>query len=224
MTFCNFPLLDEPIFLNEHEGTVLSIEPKEVYAKIVYSLYQKATGISPDYPFLLFDDNYKEIPKATIIHNPMLYDLNTLALKKALFQRIIDTMDVEERISVEKNYANITNYFKQEIFEDVNIEVAISESYKLESLFKLLQIDILDETASIFEKSQLVLNVLHELGKNELVIFCGLSDFLVESEYELFLETANFNQQQILLIERNRVQQKNTTSFFLDNDFVLWKD
>jgi CRISPR type II-A-associated protein Csn2 len=220
MIYCNFPQLDEPVSCLQNGSTVLTVENTAIYAQIIYSLYQQENVGQPDFPFLLFDDTYKPLTNLSVIQQPLLYDFNTANFKKLLFNRIISTLDVDERMEIERDYADLVSYFNQQIFDDIELEVSISEAYKLEELFKLLKINILDHSESIFEKCQLILNVLQELDKKQLIIFCGLGNFLLPAEYNLIIETANLNGQTVLFLE-NRLPEnlQKIKQITLDNDY-----
>lgn len=222
MIYCNFSILDEPFDLGNGASAVLSVDDVHIYSQILYSLYQQEHGLQPDYPFLLFGEEYQDVKNIALIQNPLTFDFNTSAFKKLLFNRIIATLDMEERQRIESEYAELVQYFNQQIFEDIEIQVSISEAYKLEELFKLLKIDILDNTTSIFEKSQLILNVFHELTSKDLIIFCGLGNMITVPEFNLIIETAELNQQKVLFIENQVISGlKNAKQIHLDKDYFL---
>lgn len=225
MTFCNFPALDEPLCIEQHQANVLAIETVEIYSKVVYSLYQRDLGLEPDYPFVIFDDNFKKITALTIVQNPLLFNFNTTTFKKLLFHQIIGKIDIDERLHIEKSYTDMVEYFQQEIFTALDIDFFVNETCKIEDVLKLMQVDILDSTSSIFEKCQLILNVLKEVKNEKLIIFCGLGELLSKEEYCLVIEAANLNQQQVLLIEHGAISNSEKTRyFFLDEDLILWEE
>lgn len=216
---CNFPVLDEPLQLGE-SSTLLAIDDIQVYSQILYSLYQQENGIQPDYPFLLFDEDYKDLKNIAVIQNPLTFDFDTAPFKKLLFNRIIATLDMDERQRIETEYAELVQYFNQQIFEDIEIEVSISEAYKLEELFKLLKINILDNTENIFEKAQLILSVFNELSARDLIVFCGLGNMIKPEHFNLVIETANLNQQKVLFLENRPIENlKNIKQIHLDEDY-----
>lgn len=220
----NFSQADEPLLLSEH-ATLFTVLPVRTYSQLVYSFYQLSNGIKSDENVVLFDENQKDLSKQlTVIQNPLSFDFDSLSLKKQLFSRIIETIDMDEREKIEMTYAELVRYFNVQIFDDIEIDVSISEGYKLEDLFKLLKIKILDETSSIFERTQLILNVLHELGHHELIIFCGLGNWLSLEQYQLLIENVNLNQQQVLFLENKKIEQCRACKLItLDEDLILWQ-
>ncbi|GAB2025884.1 type II-A CRISPR-associated protein Csn2 [Lactovum odontotermitis] len=220
MISCNFPVLDEPVRFAENLPNMLIVEEVHVYSQILYSLYQQENGIQPDYPFHFFDDNFENLSSLAVIQNPLTFDFNTAAFKKLLFSRIIATLDMDERQKIESTYNELVQYFNQQVFEDIEIEVSISEAYKLEELFKLLKINILDNSSSIFDKTQLILNVFHELSNKELFVFCGLGTMLTAEEFNLIIETATLNQQNVLFLENHEVEKLvKIKQFCVDKDY-----
>lgn len=223
MIFCNFPILDECIKLGP-KGTLLLIEDIRIYSQVVYSIYQRENGIQPNYPFLLFDENFKEVAEPVTIYHPLLFDLNSASLKKKLFQRITMMLDLDEKLEVERIYNELTQYLNHKIFENLEIKVDISESCKLEDVFKLLKIAISDSSTSIFEKSQLILNLLKEFSTPNLVIFVGLGSLITREEFLFMIETINLNQQKVLFLENRPLENlKNIKQIHLDTDLVSWE-
>ena len=205
-------------------ATILLIEEVQIYSQVVYSIYQRENGIQPNYPFLLFDENFKEIAEPVTVHHPLLFDFNSASLKKKLFQRITMMLDTDEKLEIEKIYNELTQYLNHKIFENLEIKVDISESCKLEDVFKLLKITISDSSTSIFEKSQLILNLLKEFSTPHLIIFVGLGSLITLEEFGFMIETVNLNQQQVLFLENRPLENlKNIKQIHLDIDLVSWE-
>ena len=223
MIICNFPILDEFIKLSPR-ATLLQIEDMRIYSQVVCSIYQRENGLQPTYPFLLVDENFKAIAEPITIHHPLLFDLNSVTLKKKLFQRIVLMLDLDEKLEIERIYHELTQYLNHKILENLEIPMEMSESCKLEDIFKLLKITISDSSASIFEKSQLILSLLKEFSIPNLIIFVGLGSLITQEEFHFMIEAVNLNQQQVLFLENRPLESlKNIKHIHLDSDFVSWE-
>lgn len=217
---CNFPMLDESIALSSDVANVLVVEDKNIYSNIIYSLYQQENGIEPDYSFILFDDNFKQITTNILVLNPLTFDLNTPAIKKHLFTHITKLLDVNELQNVESMYNILYQYFNKIVLENVEIEITMNDAFKLEDVLKMMKLSIADTTSSIYERMQLILNVFHEFSIKTQIILCGTGSMVGTKEYNLIVETANMNKQRVLFIENAKISNlKNAKEFIVDKDY-----
>ncbi|WP_251421208.1 MULTISPECIES: type II-A CRISPR-associated protein Csn2 [Lactococcus] len=218
----NFPILDAPVQLLKNQANQLVVKSVDIYGQLAYAIYQMDKGLDPDYRFLLFNDDFKSLKNVTVVQHPLLFDLDNLTIKKMLFKRIIDTLDMNEKTVIEATYGQTVEYFNRQIFEDLDIELDISYNYKVEELFKFLKIRIKDETSSIFERTQLILNVLKEFNHQGLIIFYGLGQLMPALDYQLIIETANLNQQTVLFLDSEEVEElKNLKRVVVDEDYFV---
>lgn len=218
----NFPILDAPVQLLKNQANQLVVKSVDIYGQLAYAIYQMDKGLDPDYRFLLFNDDFKSLKNVTVVQHPLLFDLDNLTIKKMLFKRIIDTLDMNEKTVIEATYGQMVEYFNRQIFEDLDIELDISYNYKVEELFKFLKIRIKDETSSIFERTQLILNVLKEFNHQGLIIFYGLGQLMPALDYQLIIETANLNQQTVLFLDSEEVEElKNLKRVVVDEDYFV---
>ncbi|MEY8459177.1 type II-A CRISPR-associated protein Csn2 [Lactococcus ileimucosae] len=218
----NFPILDTPVQLLKGQANQLVVKSVDIYGQLAYAIYQMDKGLDPDYQFLLFNEDFKALKNVTMVQHPLLFDLDNLTIKKMLFKRIIDTLDMNEKTVIEATYGQTVEYFNRQIFEDLDIELDISYNYKVEELFKFLKIKIKDETSSIFERTQLILNVLKEFNHQSLIIFYGLGQLIPALDYQLIIETANLNQQTVLFLDSEEVEElKNLKRIVVDEDYFV---
>lgn len=217
---CNFPILDDPIRFSMDIPNVLIVEDVSIYSKIIYSLYQRDSGVQPDYSFIIFDDDFNQLSNFVTILNPLFFDFNTPTMKKILFTHIISRLDIDEIQEVEGLYNRIYQFISQFALENMEVELSISDTYKLDDILKMLKVSILDATSSVFERTQLILNVLHNFHQKGLIIFCGLGILLNENEYNLIIETARMNQQRVIFIENQEIDNlKGVKKIKVDKDY-----
>ncbi|MDH6365212.1 CRISPR-associated protein Csn2 [Enterococcus sp. PF1-24] len=217
----NFPHLDQPIELVKGKCNVLVVENNPIYSKVIYSIYNHQ-----DEYFKIFDENNKLLKAKEIvtIFHPLAFDFNEKSIKTLFYNRIINqiNMEVEEKQSLENNFRSLVNQLVELVDENNNLDVAYNDDLDFKNFFKSIDLSI-NQTiqSSIFEKIQLIINILDELAAEKLLIFTNLNIFLSNQEYLYMMEQINLNNQTVLIIESSRYTLENIPYYYLDTDFFL---
>lgn len=223
MISVNCAHFEDGIRLEKAKGNILVVEDNAVYAKIVYSLYDRAD----DY-FKVYDENFKAIAEKNImtILNPLQFDLNDRSMKTVVYNMIINQINIDQEVkeSIELCYQNIVKKIMGYLYENDDIDFIFQDAVDMKDLLKLIGLSVNQEKASgIFEKIQMLIDVLNEIANEKLLVFTNINTFLTDEEYAFVVEQINMNSQTVLLIENSRRHLDGFSYYCLDNDFYLDK-
>lgn len=193
---------ENPIQLNENEIIVISIEDKEVFSKFVLDMHNSLNGKSNN--FMLF----KGLEEVNL-SNSLLFvtDYLTLYSEKKFLTKIykqledkVQDTNLEEEFHVIKN--KIFSFVDDVIF-DYEIELSQNLDYPLSAVLKLVNVQVENTFATIFESIISFLHLVSALNVAKVVVFINLKQFLSENQLLEIYKTANYQKINIVLIENH---------------------
>lgn len=219
----NFGHLDEDLELNKSQCNVLVIENSAVYAKAIYSLYNRDN----DY-FKIYDEKFKILSeKETItILNPLLFDFDNRNIKTLLYNHIMENINLDTvfKSKMEEQYRNIISSVEKFFMENIDVDFSFQHEIDIKELLKFVGLNVNQESEnSFFDKVQSIINLLNEIAENRLLIFANLNVFLTKEEYLFIVEQIKLNSQMVLLMEGSENNLETIPHYLLDNDFFLAK-
>lgn len=220
----NFEHLDESIELTKGSVTIMVVESNAILGKIAYSLCDRSSGY-----FKIFDENYKPLLEKRIltIFNPLQFDFDDKSVKNLIYTYIIEqiNMDIDFKQNLENQYQHMVSDLSEYLMNNIDIDLLCNNTVDIKDILKLAGISVnIENVTCVFDKIQLLLEVLKEIMENKLLIFINLNTMLTKEEYKLIVEQIDLNKQTVLLIEGNLEHLEEYSYFCLDNDFYLYQN
>ncbi len=211
----NFPLLDEPLMLEN--GTILVVEDVKVFSALVKHFY----SYNEDGELKVFDHHFKALKESElmVITDILGYDVNAPALLKLIHADLESQFNDKPEVKsmVEKLAATITELIAFECLEN-ELDLVFDEITILE-LIKALGVKIETESDSIFEKCFEILQVYNYLSKKRLLIFVNSGSYLTQTEMKKLMEYIELSHQTVLFLEPRRLYE--LPQYVLDSDYFL---
>lgn len=211
----NFPILDEPIELEE--STILVIEDVQVFAQIVKNLYQ----YDEDSELKLFDEKLKglKVSELMLVTDILGYDVNAPSLLKLVHADLENQFNEKPEVKsmIDKLANTITELIAYECLEN-ELDLEYDEITILE-LIKALGVKIETKSDTIFEKMFEILQVYKYLSKKRILVFINSLSYFQKEEIAQILEYIHLSNMNVLFLEPHKIN--GFTQYVLDEDYFL---
>ncbi|MEG0919732.1 MAG: type II-A CRISPR-associated protein Csn2 [Anaerovoracaceae bacterium] len=218
----NCEYFEEGIIIEEGTYNIIVIENPGVLGKILYSLHNEE-----DY-FKIYDELYKNVPSKSImyIHDILSFNFEDRKVKTSLYNYFASIMNQDQSIkeTIEESYENMIKRIIMFLNENCDLEISWKEKIDVIEILKFVGITIDEyQITNVFEKTQMVLNLLNEIMRGNIIFFVNLSTMTTNEEYSFILEQIELNNQTVVLIESTENNLEKKSHYCLDYDFYLTK-
>ena len=193
--------LDHEIKISQDYITVLEIENKKYFYRLIselYEIFQK--NISNEIAFL--DDQNHEINcsnKLKIFINYIDFQLDSKKYVNEISKYVESNITEENKDRLLKEYIKISNIYKK-ILNEIDLPLSISPEINIENLTKLMKLNIVMQN-DLLNNLFLLIDLEKTLNTNNLLIFVNLKQYLTKEELQEFYKYSIYNQVNIVLID-----------------------
>ena len=209
------------ILFAENRINVLILEKPEIFTEFLERILRQCGGtesgllLSEDDKKLSFDKH------VTIVHSPMLLELNSKRIQNYLFQEmksISDDFLFKEKESINSAIVNYLDNIEKRLPYPIRFDVELDAA----ALFKCYEVQLDFEPLSLLEKLLNYLQLEKMLCKTKLVILVNIKAYLEQSQIEELYKFAFYNKIQILLLEsEEKGCLPNEKYYIIDKDRCL---
>lgn len=193
--------LDHEIEFSKESVSVLEIESKKYFYRIVlglYNIFQK--NISDEIIFL--DEQNHELNysnKLKIFIDYFDFQLGSKKVINEISRYIESELDEEHREQLIKQYTKIGNIYKK-ILNEIDLPLSINPDIDIENLTKLMKLNIVMKN-DLLDNLLLLIDLEKVLKTNNLLVFVNLKQYLTKEELLEFYKYSIYNRVDVLLID-----------------------
>ena len=193
--------LDHEIEFSKESVSVLEIENKKYFYRIVlglYNIFQK--NISDEIIFL--DEQNHELNysnKLKIFIDYFDFQLGSKKVINEISRYIESELNEDHRDQLIKQYTKIANIYKK-ILNEIDLPLSINPDIDIENLTKLMKLNIVMKN-DLLDNLLLLIDLEKVLKINNLLVFVNLKQYLTREELLEFYKYSIYNQVDVLLID-----------------------
>lgn len=211
--------------LEENKVTVLIVEDPVTFRKLTMALYNQVNGEDGNWVLSVNGKVLSLEKQMSLLTDFLNFDYNTRKVLTALYNEL-QLLAVDE-----KNFLD-TAAFKSSILAyvdnlltQVDYPLIMDEDFKLNDLFKLVNVRFESNEADLLEKLVDYLEVCGRFLKLKVVGFVNLKSFLSIQELEQLYQEAFYKKIQLFLLEpREALKNENEKIVIIDNDLCVVKN
>jgi len=193
--------LDNIIEIIDGQITVIEIENKSYFYRIVKSIYEiEKCGFSENVTF--FDDKDMEksmFGKLKVYVNYFELDFDSKKLLTDINKYLCHSIEQEENMTLQKNYKNLVNSYKK-ILNNVDIPLTVDEEFRIDNLMKILKFKIRKQE-DLINNLFLIIDIENMFKQNNILVFVNLKQYLNKVELNELYKYAIYNQIKIMLVD-----------------------
>ncbi len=210
------------IKFDDESVKVINISNPKLFSNIIETINEQINGIDSD-DVLLLDDNNDILcmdKEMYILSDLFNIDYNSKKILNGLYNLISKNIEGEQNFELENLVLKIRNYLISEINE-LPVEITMKQELEITEILKMFSVKIDNSTyISVFERVELVINLLSTLKIANILVIPNLKQFLTEKELVEVYKYSLYNNINLLLIERNSSNKlKYEENFYIDNNF-----
>lgn len=210
------------IKFDDESVKVINISNPKLFSNIIETINGQINGIDSN-DVLLLDDNNDILcmdKEMYILSDLFNIDYNSKKILNGLYNLIRKNIEVEQNFELENLVLKIRNYLISEINE-LPVEITMKQELEITEVLKMFGVKIDNSTyISVFERVELVINLLSTLKIANILVIPNLKQFLTEKELVEVYKYSLYNNINLLLIERNNSNKlKYEENFYIDNNF-----
>lgn len=210
------------IKFDDESVKVINISNPKLFSNIIETINGQINGIDSN-DVLLLDDNNDILcmdKEMYILSDLFNIDYNSKKILNGLYNLIRKNIEVEQNFELENLVLKIRNYLISEINE-LPVEITMKQELEITEVLKMFGVKIDNSTyISVFERVELVINLLSTLKIANILVIPNLKQFLTEKELVEVYKYSLYNNINLLLIERNNSNKlKYEENFYIDDNF-----
>lgn len=185
----------------ENQLPILQIENQSFFNQVIIDIYEQV-HFGYEESFSLIDDKDRTIhSNSRLILEPISLTTNNKDVQKYLGNLLINEMK-ETYIDLDEKLKPIYNFYEKSFLE-LPIDIEIDRNFNQRTLSKLFPFTIHDDSETVIEKVYNYLNVMTELNLVDFYIFVNLKQYLVQYEYDNFINFIFNKKIKVLLVENS---------------------
>ena len=219
---------ENKIELKEDKVSVLEIEDKKLFNKIIQTLNLKTKGELKEDNEILLKDNEEvlDIEKNMII----VFDLfnieyNNKKYLSKIYEKISSNIKNSEEYKIEKLILALRNYLITEVNE-LEFEFSMKDDLAIQDILKLFQVKIDEELYdTTLEKLEFLIELISTLGIAKILIIPNLKSYVDKEEVLELYKYSIYNNIKLLIIESNKQEDllKYENKIIIDKNFCDFK-
>lgn len=202
MIFYSFPLVEQPIKLDDSKINVLVIENSSMLYQTVLNLISFLSKQESEFRFLTQNDEYKDIDKIYFACDVFNLDLNSRKLTSIVSKQLVALFQTNEFV-LNEYYSKGYSLFSQ-LTEQLDIPLTINEELDIPALIKLFNPAIEYSHDTLLEKMIDLLNVLVQLTNLKVFVTLNIQDYLTLEEADNLFKHCRYKEVSWLSIQANR--------------------
>ena len=173
--------IDNDIILDSNHITVIEIENKKYFYRLVKNLFDISNRQKND-DVVFYDENEKEIlPSIEILNNYFEIDVNTKKNVGELYKLIVSNLDENMIQELTNNYKKIYKSLNK-MLGSIELPLFIQQEYENDLFLKTFKVSI-SMKENLLDNLLLIIDVNKLLKLYNIIIFVNLKQYL--SKYEL---------------------------------------
>ncbi len=193
--------LDNPIDIKDDFITVIEVENKKYFYRIIKSLYDTENGVlSEDVVF--FDENGKEINmngKIKIYTDYFELQMNSNKITNEIIKYFSRIFKEEDKLNLQKQYKKLVDLYKR-ILNNIDVPLVIEENNSIESTLKYLKVSFAMQD-NLLDNLLLIMDVERTFQFNNLLVFVNLKQYLNNEELIELYKYSIYNKVKMVLID-----------------------
>lgn len=197
----NISYLEHDISIKEGYITVIEIENKKYFYRLVndlYSIYH--SSIIEDIIFLNEEDteiNYSN--KLKIFLNYFDFNFDSKKYMNEISKYVNNQIDEKDRDALVNQYAKILAIYKR-ILNNIDLPLFVENEINIDNMTKIMKINI-NYKNELLDNLLLLIDLEKVLESNNLLIFINLKQYLNKEELQELYKYSIYNHIQLLLID-----------------------
>ena len=194
------PMLPTTIEIQNETATVLVIENKALFLRLLQTIYDSVSGTDADVIFSQDNSILKTSTSVELITSMIPFELN----EKRLMTKI--TQLLEQESLNEANYHHTMSLLSEieKYMDELATHLPCSVEFKgltPAGLIKAGGVSIVDDSTSLLERIYNYMSLVRDLIGDRLFIFSNLHSYFGADDLQLFIDTSNAHNYTILLVE-----------------------
>ena len=215
-------ILEKPIEFAENEINIVVVEDQKIMSSLINELVTQLNGLDGEF-VLSNNNNIVELSKnCDLIINYFDLNLNSKKILSKLF-------GILSNDAMSEGFYQNTLELKSKIFDYIEnlvclnkYNVVYAHDFELNTLLKLVDVNIDSNSSTLFEKLIDYLTVMIELININCFIFINIKSFLNKNEMIELYKYLNYNKINVLLLENRIVSKLNHENYIiLDDDICI---
>lgn len=195
-----FDFLSEPINISHSRISVLCIENKALFRKIINSLYHDTTGENK----IIFSDDFVPVDFKFVCFISDYFKLDvTSSFTKKMYDDISLFCHNEFQNDVARLYSEIENLFGK-IIDEYDYDFSFCDDYSLPMLFKALDLKPDFESNFLLENLIQYILIIHKYSKIKCFVLANLHQYFTEDELKEFYKELYYNKISAFVIENSK--------------------
>lgn len=197
-----FDYLDNKITLTNDIVNVIEIENKAYLHRIINDIKKYVVDGEIIDSILFYDNDFNEITasnKCKLLIDYFNIDFNVKKNISALYKKINDNINEEERLLLLKEYNKIAKIISK-ILNKIDISISVNNELNFDDLFKFLKVYI-NQSDDLLENLFLYIDICKELSSTTLIFLINIKDYLKQDELIELYKYAIYNSINLVLID-----------------------
>lgn len=197
-----FDYLDNKITLTNDIVNVIEIENKAYLHRIINDIKKYVVDGEIIDSILFYDNDFNEINasnKCKLLIDYFNIDFNVKKNISALYKKINDNINEEERLLLLKEYNKIAKIISK-ILNKIDISISVNNELNFDDLYKFLKVYI-NQSDDLLENLFLYIDICKELSSTTLIFLINIKDYLKQDELIELYKYAIYNSINLVLID-----------------------
>lgn len=191
--------IDNDIIINDDEITVIEIENKRYFYRLIKNLYDVYNGIISEQIHFLSGEKEIINPQIAIFNDYFNIDLSSKKINSELYKNIMESIDENMNQELMNIYKKMYNKMNK-ILGNIDLPLVITKDYSVESIIKLMKITI-QKKEDLLDTLLLLIDLERILNLNETLFFINLKQYLYKDEINELYKYSLYNNVRIVLID-----------------------
>ena len=220
MKIVNFKYgINMPFF--ENKANIMIIENQKAYTDILQNLHTQSYGGNGDFVLSEGENQLKIEEEMELVIDPFSLEFNSRKILGKLYKQL-EELGEDYFVTKEQINTNIVNLLDQIASASIYENIVYNLNLEWKELFKLYQLKIDKEYASLLEKLIEYIRIMSYICRCRILCLVNIKSYLNDSEIQQLYEMAFYNKMYLLLIEDFEKESKDCEQVYMrDKDLRL---